>query len=79
LKLTMEQIASRLYHVKGSPSGTEALIAGADSRGWKVLRTTGGRCDEDWTGNYRSPYDAIRAIYEFFEQEIVYGGPHLRA
>jgi len=60
--LTLEQIAYCLYQVHGLPPGQEALIAGADYRGWRLLRTIDGRCDEDWTGYYETAEAALRHL-----------------
>jgi hypothetical protein len=60
--LALEHIGSCVFRVHGLPAGQTALIAGADSRGWRVLRTRPGYADEDWTGCYATLQDALDAL-----------------
>jgi len=79
LDLRLEQIAYCLYQVRGLPPGNEALIAGADYRGWHVLRTFGAEQDEDWTGHYGTVEEALLALEAYFDADPVVGfGPRAR-
>jgi len=69
LDLTLEQIGASLFQVNGLPEGDVALIAGADYRGWRILRTVNGRSDDDWTGEYPTPSAALEALRRHFESK----------
>jgi hypothetical protein len=69
--LTLEQLASfgssragqrSLYQVRGLPPGEEALIAGADERGWRLLRARREAADDDWAGHYPTADAALEAL-----------------
>jgi hypothetical protein len=50
------------YEVQGLPEGEEAFIAEMGHR-WQLLRTSNG-VQNNWTGEYESPEEALAALQQ---------------